>query len=951
MPLHFRLLGDVGADLDGQPLDLGHARQRCVLAVLLVEANRLVSVDEITDRIWARVPNSARDTLYSYLSRLRQALAAATDVTIVRQHGGYLLTVDPAAVDIHRFHQLVAEARDTDDEQAAVLFEEALGLWRGPAFASLDTPWLNTVRHRLDQERLAAELDRNDIAIRLGRHGTLLTGLSALARAHPLDERLAGQLMRALYLSGRPAEALDRYERLRRQLREELGTDPGPPLRQLHQRILKSDAALSPPARPPLRLPPPPVPRQLPAAPRLFTGRTRELAELDRIYRNGAAGPVVVSAVGGVGGVGKTWLALYWAHRNIDRFPDGQLYVDLRGFDPAGGDPTPAATAVRAFLEALGVSSSAIPADLDARVGLYRSLVVGKRILVMLDNARDTVQVTPLLPGSSTCTVLITSRQRLAGLIAAHGAYLVDLDVLEPSEARQLLVSHLGPDRVDAESETAVPELLDRCAGLPLALAVVAARATADPRLPLTLLADELDLAATRLDALDAGELSTNLRAVFSASYQALDSRTAHVFRLLGLALGPDFDLAAAASLTALPAAGARSVLRALEAAHLVRQHLPGRYRMHDLVRLYAAECADREEPASVRHAALRRQVDYYLHTAYQGDRVLFPHREPIELDEPVPGCVAGSLPDAAATLAWFDDEHSSLLAVCRVAAQHGWHQAVWQLAWSMDTYHRRRGRQRDCIAVWQAALAAAQELADPAAQILAGRLLGHAYARADMRTEALEHLHRALAIAEETADLLGQAHTHHGLGWAWEYHGDDQQALTHATHALHLFETLHTPVWEAMTLNAVGWYHARLGHHEEARAHCGRALDLFRQHHNRPGEAATLDSLGYLAHLAGQHVEALTYYRDTLRLYRELGDTAGQADTLHYLGQIHAALDQPAAARHAWLEALDLHLTQHRPAEAESIQQLLSTLGPDAVAAPPPLTAYPVAGDPAVLR
>ncbi|MCA1675170.1 MAG: hypothetical protein LC799_24255, partial [Actinobacteria bacterium] len=328
-----------------------------------------------------------------------------------------------------------------------------------------------------------------------------------------------------------------------------------------------------------------PVPRQLPGASRLFTGRARELIRLTAVLDTGAeqGATVVISAIGGAGGIGKTTLALHWAHQNMERFPDGQLYVNLRGFDPSG-TPMPPAMAVRGFLDALGVEPGAIPVDLDAQAGLYRSLVAGKRMLIVLDNARDTAHVAPLLPGSPTCTVLVTSRQQLAGLVTAHGAWHLALDTLTEVEGRELLTRHLGPDRVAAESE-ALSYLLERCAGLPLALGIVAARAVAHPRFPLAVLAEELRETAARLDAWDAGELNVNLRAVFSCSYDALAAEAAEVFRLLGIAPGPDISLAAVASLTAQSITRARALLRDLEAAYLVQQHAPGRYRMHDLIR------------------------------------------------------------------------------------------------------------------------------------------------------------------------------------------------------------------------------------------------------------------------------------------------------------------------------------------------------------------------------
>ncbi|WP_244223926.1 NB-ARC domain-containing protein, partial [Amycolatopsis circi] len=387
----------------------------------------------------------------------------------------------------------------------------------------------------------------------------------------------------------------------------------------------------------------PPVPRQLPCPPRLFTGRTVELVQLDRHLD--LAGTV---AIGGTGGIGKTWLALHWAHQRLSRFPDGQLHVDLHGFDPTG-QPTSAAEAIRGFLDALGVAPSAIPVDLEAQIGLYRSLLAGKRMLLVLDNARDIEQVTPLLPGTPTCTVLITSRRHLVGLAALYGVQLLNLDVLPDSDARELLTGHLGPDRLATEPGT-VADLLTMCAGLPLAVRIVAARAQHHPTFPLAVLAEELRDASARLDGLDAGGLRVNLRAVLSWSVRALSPQATRLFGLLGIAPGPDISLAAAEALAATPAAQLRTVLRELEIASLVQQHVPRRYRMHDLIRLYASDTLTED----ARDAALRRILHFYTHTAHAADRLLNPRQGSIPLDPPAPDALPHPLPDALAALAWY---------------------------------------------------------------------------------------------------------------------------------------------------------------------------------------------------------------------------------------------------------------------------------------------------------
>lgn len=665
------------------------------------------------------------------------------------------------------------------------------------------------------------------------------------------------------------------------------------------------------------------IPRQLPAAPGPFVGRAGELAVLTAALGDDAdqGTTMVVSAIGGAGGMGKTWLALHWAHGHLDRFPDGQLFVDLRGFAPSGKPMTPAA-AVRGFLDALGVDPAAIPVDLDAQAGLYRSLIAGKRMLLVLDNARDAAQVAGLLPGSPSCTVIVTSRNRLAGLVTAHGAYPVAVDVFEESDARALLTRRLGAKGLAGEPH-AVAEVLAWCAGLPLALSIVASRAALRPRITLGALAAELRDASTRLDALDEGDPAASLQAVLSWSYAALEPTQARTFCLLALAPGPDISVSAAASLAALPTD--RLPLRALELRSLLEQHAAGRYRMHDLIRLYAADQAQRDQSEQDRAAALRRLVDFYLHTAFAGDRQLDPDRAPIELDEPVAGCRPQALADEAAALIWFDTEHSNLLAAQQLAVDHGWHRAVWQLAWALDDFHMRRGHVHNQVAAWRAGLAAAEHLSDVATQTRAHRLLGAACARVGNHTEARDHLQQALTLAEDSGDLSGQAHTHHALAVAWERTADDRRALEHATRALHLFHTLGNPMREAATLNAVGWLRARLGDFDQAQTDCGAALRMFRHQHHREGEAVTLDSLGYIAHQTGRHTRALDYYQQALTLFRDLGDTYQEADTLDRIGQTDLALGRRDRAVEAWRDALALYQAQHRKLDADRVQEQLT--------------------------
>ncbi|WP_240958011.1 AfsR/SARP family transcriptional regulator [Streptomyces chilikensis] len=891
------------------PIDIGHARQRLVLGALLMDVGRVVPTAVLIDRVWGtQVPQRGREALYGYVSRLRQALAD-TGAGPVRERDGYRLEVEPDAVDVVRFREMVRRARATDPGEAAVaLWEDALGLWHGEAFGGADAPWFSDQRALLDAERIAAGLDLTEVRLGLGQHAQIVAECAARAEARPLDERAAGQLMLALYRCGRQTEALRCYDRTRRLLAEEMGIDPGPSLRELHHRILTADPGLdlSPPTavRPAGAAKIRPVPRQLPAPPSVFVGRERELADLDALLKQPCdTNPLlVIAAIGGVGGVGKTWLALRWAHEKLDAFPDGQLYVNLRGYDPSG-EPVSPRMAVRGFLDALGADPARIPADPDAQAALYRSMIAGKRMIIVLDNARDTAQVVPLLPGSPTCAVLVTSRSRLTGLTTAHGARPFTLDVLTDAEAHALLLRHLGADRLVAEPE-AVTALLHHGAGLPLAVGILAARALTSSRFPLAELADELREAQTRLDALDTGDLSADVRAVFASSYQALDREVARVFRLLGFAPGPDISLPAAAAVTALPVPRVRALLRRLQAAHLVDEHVPGRYRMHDLTRLYAAERA-REDLTEDCDQALLRLADFYLHTAHAAAGRLDPHRDPIPLPTAQRGVTPQEVADHSAALTWCTAEHAVLLSMLDRAVDSRLDAHVWQLAWALETFFDYRGHWHDWAAGQQAALAAAERLGNRRWQAGAHRSLGGVYTQTGRLDDGLLHFRHALDLYEQLGDRVSQAHTHRGLGWVRDQQGRRRDALDHNEQALTLYRQTGHLAGQAKALNNAGWLHIMLADYKKALDHCALAVALNQQIGDRHGEAGAWDSLGYAHHHLAEYSEAVDCYRRALDLDRGLGDRYGETEILCHLGDTRLAAGDPEAAREAWHQAL----------------------------------------------
>jgi tetratricopeptide (TPR) repeat protein/transcriptional regulator with XRE-family HTH domain len=679
--------------------------------------------------------------------------------------------------------------------------------------------------------------------------------------------------------------------------------------------------------------PPGDVPAQLPGDISAFAGRHDLLSNLDAILARTTSQPaaVVISAVSGTAGVGKTALAVHWAHRVRNEFPDGQLYVNLRGFGPTTGSPVAPTEAVRGFLEALGVSAERIPGSLDAQTGLYRSLVASRRVLLLLDNARDADQVRPLLPGSPTALVVVTSRDQLLSLTAAEGALPVTVDLLTDLESRELLAGRLGRDRVDAEPR-AVEEIITLCARLPLALAIVAARAASNPRFPLVAIASELR--NERLDHLRAGDPVTDMRAVLSWSYHTLSPEASRAFRLLGLHPGPDISTSAAASLTGQPVQGVRRLLFELTRGQLLTEQTPGRFAFHDLLRAYATELATTVDNNDDRRTATHRMLDHYLHTAHAAAALVDPYRDGATPLAPVrPGVTVEALCDRDRAMAWLDAEHPVLLAAIHQAADGRFDAHAWHLAWAMATFLDRRGYWQQWADAQASALVAAQRLADLSKQAHSHRALAHAYARLDRLDNAHTHLRHALDLLREVEDPAAEARTHHDLGWVYGLQNDYRHALSHARQALHLFQAANHQAGRAQALNNLGWWHAMLGAHQQAIGRCRRALELFQEIGDSFGEAATWDSLGYANQQLNLHDQAIACHQHALDLYRLLGDRYHETLGLCHLGDAHRALGNLDATRDAWRQALHildelghpdadrlrarLHDLEHRPAQA----------------------------------
>jgi tetratricopeptide (TPR) repeat protein/transcriptional regulator with XRE-family HTH domain len=676
------------------------------------------------------------------------------------------------------------------------------------------------------------------------------------------------------------------------------------------------------------------APRQLPTAVPHFAGRTSELRLLDAILGDadrGASG-VVISAIGGTAGVGKTALALHWAHRVAPRFPDGQLYANLRGFDPSGSPAEPAGV-LRGLLDALGVHPERFPADTEGLAALYRSLLADRKMLVLLDNAADVAQVRPLLPASPRCLVIVTSRRELSALAAREGARLLSLDVLPEQEAIELLTARLGTGRAHAEPD-AITQLATLCARLPLALSVIVARAAAAPNLPLAALVAELTELRSRLDALDVGDPTANVRTVFSLSYRHLPKAAARMFRLLGLHPGPDISAPAAASLAGVPLPEARAALRDLARASLIIESLPGRYGFHDLLRAYAAEQAALRE-GGARRETIHRMLDHYLHTARRAHLVLYPGRQRIELGPPRALVAPEGFTGKPFALSWLRAEYQVLLKIVDLAAREGFDGHAWRLPVVLWTFFDVCGHWHDGSRIHRTAIEAARRCGDRGGQAHALRGLG----TFDVMLGDYPHAHQCLAEAQEVfrriGDMHGLARTDLIMGQAFEFQGRHREALGVVKEALRISETApddsYMQLVRASALNGSAWYNAHLGELGQARAHCTQAIELCRSIGYSPGEAGTWDTLGFVWQRLGDHAEAAACFLRAVALEREMGSRFNLAMALAHLGDTHVSTGEVGAARRVWAEALTILADLHHP-EAFEVRAKLESLEPVAL-------------------
>ena len=966
--MRFRVLGPLRV-WDGTGwVAIRAGQERIVLAVLLAGAGRVVSAERLIDEIWGqRPPRTAVNTVQVYVRRLRRALGGASGSPLVTRDRGYELVVGEGELDAAVFERLVAAGRRALAEgrlDAAVAdLSDALTLWQGPPLADVPaSPTVAAEVSRLTHTRLGALEDRLGAQLEQGRHGEVITDLQRLVEEHPLRERLRVHLMLALYRSGRRAEALEAYRLAREAMRARLSLEPGPQLRRLHQAVLTDDPELTLAGRPDPQTEGRPVPAQLPPGVADFTGREPQLRQLDELLSKVDTGALVIAAVAGTAGVGKTALAVHWAHRVKARFPDGNLYADLRGYGP--GAPADPAQVLDGFLAVLDVAPSRIPSDVDAKAALYRSLLDERRMLVVLDNAASPHQVRPLLPGSPGCVVVIASRSTLGGLAARDRAQPICLGVLPLDEAVALLAGFVGAERVAAEPDAA-RELALLCARLPVALCVAGERAAARPDYDLAKLVADLDPAGTRLDLLDAdGDVQTAVRAVFSWSFDDLPHAAARLFGLLGLHPGPDFDEHAAAALAGVEPTRAAWLLDILVRAHLVERDRAGRCRMHDLLRAYAAECAQRDTMPH-RDAALGRLFDFYLATAAAAMNALSPrdrHRRP-EIARP-DDLAMPAVDTAGSAQAWLDAERANLVAVTRLAAERAWPDRAGKLAATLRRYLFIGAHYTDAMDVQGHALQAARAAGDRAGEAAALLSQGQVHEAVGRNDQAQDRFERALAAFAAVGDRMGEARALFQLGTVFGARAQHEAATDHLTRAVAIFQEIGDPLGEANALSAVGEVLSRCGRyarardhlvralriveasgypqgdgnilgalgdvylwwgrHDEAREQFDRALAIFRQTGDRRMEARTINGLAEILRATGQPAESASRYRYGLRLAREVGARDEEARALDGLGHTLSATGHPQEARQHWEQALGIY-AEHGFGEAEVIRRQLA--------------------------
>ncbi|WP_165521917.1 AfsR/SARP family transcriptional regulator [Micromonospora zingiberis] len=938
--LRFEVLGPVRVRRDGIEVDLGPAQQHMVLALLLARAGQPVTLAEFVDLLWGEhPPPTAVNVVHRHVGAVRRVLEPALPPRsagrVVGSAGEYRLRVAADELDLTRFRALVARGRDLAAQgrlaDGLSLAVQALNMWRGPCADSRellrsDYPAFTLV----DRECAEVAREAAEAALYAGDVHPVLATVLAIADLFPLDEALQAQTLLLLEADGRRAEAVTRYERVRSYLADELGTDPDDELRRAYDGVLRRGSAAVPTGRltvgihaedesaaSGLRLAGLIRPAQLPADLPFFTGRDeliRQMMNMLRVHRDTRTAMPLL-AIDGIPGSGKTTCVVHLAHQLVDLYPDGQLYIDLQGFHPRGKAVEPL-DVLGCFLGSIGVPEKNLPHSLDARLGMARSYLAGRRVLIVLDNARDTEQVRPLLPGSADCLVLVTSRNRLDGLATAYGAHLVSMDVLSPGEARSFLLSCIGavvtvgddvtPNDIVEQSGQLPPildEIAELCGRLPLALALVAGRALEHPDRGLTDIARELRAAQGTLDGFAAHTNETDLRAIFSWSYQLLSAPAAQLFRLLSLRAGREISLPAIASLVGLPMRQCRDLVGELVRTSLLSQRGPGRYGSHDLIRSYARELCHEFDAEPVRRAALRRLHQHYRLSAYRASGFVTPYARTFTIDR-TDGVVVADLADATDAIRWLSTERKVLEVVIQRLVDAGETGPAWQLALAVWDFLETYGWWHDWTDTLSRCLAAADAAGDRLGGIQVRRGLAGALRALEDHDQAQRHLIDALELAVAANDVAEQAASHRDLGQVTAARGDSQAAIDHYGQSLRLSESLGDETYRGMILSHLAQAWAELGAHQ-------RSAELVEQARLLLEECGDLVSLGRCQEILaasqlrqGDPRSALTHLANALELYRKSHSRVFVVDCLIRTGDVAVALGDHTTARDAWEEA-----------------------------------------------
>ncbi|MGV9264959.1 AfsR/SARP family transcriptional regulator [Kitasatospora sp. NPDC003701] len=944
--MEFRILGALEVRAEGAPVRLGGPLQRALLAVLVVHADRVVPVARLVDAVWDETPPAtAERQIRNMVGLLRRALdpRPGRASRIVTDGPGYRLGTEGARVDAREFASRVAGAAGRGAGEAAQL-RAALSLWRGPALDGLPGRVLAAAAAGLEEQRLSALERLFERELDAGRHQEVVPELTGLVAEFPLRDRLVRHLLTALARTGRHADGLEAYRRHAARLAEDLGLDPAPDLQALQQALLRPSRPSAPPPglvptalspsellppdpslpdpslpdpSPPDSSPPGPRPAQLPADLPVFVGRVHHLRTMDTHLTGPGPGrpgtgpaPAAVTVITGIPGVGKSALAVRWAHLARDRFPDGQLFADLHGWSPTG--PRAPHAVLGAFLRALGVGTEQIPAQLDDAAALYRSLLAGRRVLIVLDDARSPGQVRPLLPGTGGCVAVVTSRDRLTGLVVREGAHRIQLDDFTPAEGQALLTRVLGADRITAR-RSAGTRLLAACGHLPLALGIAAAHLRDRPHHDVEAFATELSAAGDRLDLLDAeGDDRSSLRAAFDLSYRALDPAARRLFRLLGLSPVVDLTAPAAAAVGALSTTECARLLHRLAAAHLVTERSAGRYRFHDLLRLFAAEQARRQESEETRQLALRRWYAWCLRHAEVAARVLAPGRPTVAPAPPPDGLRTDDFTSPGQAVQWCDDQRANLLATVHHAFEHGHDEAAWQLHALLWGYLHRSAPHVERVALGRTAAAAARRLNDPVAQGRSLNDLGHAWTALGDLASARRYYRQALDLVRPAGAPSVEGQVLANLGACHFFSGRYAEAADAFERALGLLpgEGPGADHWTiSLCETSLAGTYLFLGRYADAQARAERVLAREGRVHGGPMECSLRNVLGFAGYVLGRPREAVGHYEQALAVGSRLtGYDDQRANSLVGLAAAWRALGREDESLRAWEAALALY-------------------------------------------